>query len=147
MHRWPAQAIDAVQYIHFKGVIHCDIGSHNFMVSKDGSLVLADFCGSILDGSMAAVAPSIRYCRPIPVEDRSANICIKDDILPLGVVLYEMAIGNRIWEVKEDGEVTKLYEKGEFPDLKGFQAKLAKVIRKCWHDQYGSADGIQADYI
>lgn len=116
------------------------------MVSNDGSLVLADFCGSSLDGSKAVTAPSVRYCRTIPIEERSMNICIRDDLFALGVMLYEIAVGSRIWEGKDDREVTKLYEKGEFPDLEGIQARLARVIKKCWEDQYKSADEVQADY-
>ncbi|KAK0111544.1 hypothetical protein ONS95_001897 [Cadophora gregata] len=144
--RWPAQVIEAVQYIHSKGIVHCDIGAHNFMVSKDGSLVLADFCGSSLDGSRAIVAPSIRYCRPVPMEQRSLNICVKDDSFAVGVVLYEIAVGSRVLEAKDDRDVTRLYEKGEFPNLEGIEARLAKVIKKCWEDRYESADEIQADY-
>ncbi|KAG4429072.1 hypothetical protein IFR05_015446 [Cadophora sp. M221] len=144
--RWPAQAIEAVRYVHSKGVVHCDIGAHNFMVSNDGSLVLADFCGSSLDGSAAVVAPSIRYCRPIPVEERSLNIRIKDDIFALGVMLYEIAVGGRILDGRDEWDVTKLYENGEFPDLGGIEARLGKVIKMCWEDQYESADEIQADY-
>lgn len=116
------------------------------MVSSDGSLVLADFCGSSLDGSSAVVAPSIRYCRPIPVEERSLNIRVKDDLFALGVMLYEIAVGSRILEGRDERDVTKLYEKGEFPDLGGIEARLAKVVKRCWEDQYESADEIQADY-
>jgi hypothetical protein len=116
------------------------------MVSNNGSLVLADFCGSILDGSTAIIAPSIRYCRPIPMEERSLNICIRDDLFALGIVLYEIAIGGRIWKDKDDREVTKLYEKGEFPNLRGIEARLARIIRKYWEDQYESAEKIKTDY-
>ncbi|RDL37509.1 Uncharacterized protein BP5553_04942 [Venustampulla echinocandica] len=143
---WPAQAINAVTYVHSKGVIHGDIGAHNFLVSKDGSVVLADFCGSSLDGSTAAVAPSIRYSRPISMEERLLNIRVRDDLFALGAVLYEIAVGSRIWESKDDRNVTKLYETGELPDLQGIEARLARVIKKCWKDQYESADEIQANY-
>lgn len=43
---WPLQATEAVKYIHSKGVIHGDLGSHNFLVQSDGTLALADFGGS-----------------------------------------------------------------------------------------------------
>jgi hypothetical protein len=116
------------------------------MVSKDGSLVLADFCGFSLDGSTAVTAPSVRYRRSIPMEERSLNICIEDDLFGLGVMLYEIAVGSPIWEGKNDKDVTKLYEKGKLPDIEGIEARLARVIKKCWVNQYESADEIQADY-
>ncbi|PVH74991.1 hypothetical protein DL98DRAFT_602791 [Cadophora sp. DSE1049] len=117
-----------------KRVIHYDIGAHNFIVSNDGLLVLADFYGSNLDGLTAVVAPSTRYCKPIPIKERSLNIRIKDNLFALSILLYEIASGSRILEGKDDRDVTKLYEKGEFPDLKEIEARLAKVTKKCWED-------------
>ena len=43
--------IKAIRYIHSKGVVHCDVGIHNFLVQDDGTLALADFGGSRVDGS------------------------------------------------------------------------------------------------
>jgi hypothetical protein len=116
------------------------------LVSNDGSLILADFCGSILDSSIAIVAPLLRYYRPITIKDRLLNICISDDLFALGVVLYEIAVECQIWEGKDDREVTMMYEKGQFPDLKETEARLARVIKKCWEDQYENADKMQVDY-
>ncbi|KAJ5040277.1 uncharacterized protein L3040_005935 [Drepanopeziza brunnea f. sp. 'multigermtubi'] len=48
--QWPVQAAEAIRYIHSKRAIHCDIGAHNFLIQEDGSLALADFWGSSLDG-------------------------------------------------------------------------------------------------
>lgn len=83
VYTFPAQAIEAIKYVHSKGVIHCDIGAHNFMVSNDMSLVLANFCDSILDDSTVIVTPLIRYCPPIPMEERLLNIPIRNDLFTL----------------------------------------------------------------
>ncbi|KUJ07411.1 uncharacterized protein LY89DRAFT_725897 [Mollisia scopiformis] len=45
---WPYQAVSAVDYIHSRGVVHGDIGVHNFLVHDDGRLILCDFARSIL---------------------------------------------------------------------------------------------------
>lgn len=67
-------------------------------------------------------------------------------LFALGGVLYELVAGCRVWEGKDDRVVTKLFEKGEFPDLDGLEERLARVIKKCWDDEYESADEIQAEY-
>jgi serine/threonine protein kinase len=85
--RWPAQAVEPVRYIHTKGVFHRDISIHNFLVQEDGSIVLADFCGSILDDSTALISTATLYKRPIPLVDRSLNPIEKDDIFALGTAV------------------------------------------------------------
>jgi hypothetical protein len=74
------------------------------------------------------------------------DIRIKDDVFALGVVLYEIAIGTRIWDGKEDREVRISYEKGGFPDVSQLDTKLAMIIKKCWNDEYETADEIMVDF-
>ena len=60
---WPFQALLAVAYIHSKGVIHADLGLHNFLL-HDGRLILCDFAGS---GQEVAsyVSAGVRYLHPL----------------------------------------------------------------------------------
>lgn len=142
---WPIQAIEAIQYIHSKGVVHCDISVHNFLVRNDGSIVLADFCGSILDGSKPAVAPSVRYSRPLSLAERLLDPTEKDDIFALGTVLYEISVGHRLYTGKSDAEISELFQKRDFPNTSGIPENLRTVIEKCWKDQYSRADEIRSD--
>jgi hypothetical protein len=106
---------------------------------------LADFCGSILDGSIGVVAPSIRYTRPLALAEPSSKLNEKDDIFALGTVLYEMNVGHRLYAEKNDTEVRELLCKHEFPDLSGLAAPLGIVIERCWKDRYNSADEVKSD--
>ncbi|KAH9220038.1 kinase-like domain-containing protein [Leptodontidium sp. 2 PMI_412] len=121
--QWPVQAAEAIRYIHSKGVIHCDIGAHNFLIQKDGSLALADFWGSSLDGSTA--------------------ITETDDIFALGTVTYEISVGHRLYANKSDSEIYQLFQKREFPDTTGLA--LRTVIDKCWRNQYSNAEEVKLD--
>ena len=102
-------AVKALRYIHSKGVIHCDIGIHNFLVQKDGSIALSDFCGSILDGSTALISTATWYTRPVPLVEWSLNPTEKDDVFALSTVLYEISVGHRLYAEKSDSEVYKLF--------------------------------------
>lgn len=57
------EAAEAVRYIHMSGVIHGDIGAHNFFLKKNGSIVLGDFGGSRIDKSRCRVLSAVRYTR------------------------------------------------------------------------------------
>ncbi|KAK2758952.1 hypothetical protein FQN54_003050 [Arachnomyces sp. PD_36] len=141
---WPAQCVEAIRFIHSKGVIHCDVSANNFLIQNDGSLALADFCGSILDGSDALVSTSTRYTRPMSLEERLLNLTEKDDIFALGTVLYEIVAGHFLYFDKTDGEIYTHFQKREFPDITSL-GSLRFVVEKCWTDQYSNSEEIKLD--
>ncbi|KAL5318454.1 hypothetical protein ACEPPN_013514 [Leptodophora sp. 'Broadleaf-Isolate-01'] len=141
--QWPVQAAEAIRYIHSMGVIHCDIGAHNFLIQKDGSLALADFWGSSLDGSTAIVSTSTRYARPLSLAERLLDQTETDDIFALGTVIYEISVGHRLYADKSDSEIYQLFQKREFPDTTGLA--LRTVIDKCWRNQYSNAEEVKLD--
>lgn len=143
IYRWPVQAAEAIRYIHSMGVIHCDIGAHNFLIQKDGSLALADFWGSSLDGSTAIVSTSTRYARPLSLAERLLDQTETDDIFALGTVIYEISVGHRLYADKSDSEIYQLFQKREFPDTTGLA--LRTVIDKCWRNQYSNAEEVKLD--
>lgn len=143
---WPYQAAEAIRYIHSKSIVHCDIGSHNFLVQNDGSLALADFWGSSLDGSNAIVAPGARYARPLTREELASDQNDKsDDIFALGTLIYEISVGYRLHAEKSDGEIIKLIQGGIFPDLDGLEANVRRVVHGCWHGSYTDAEEVKRD--
>lgn len=104
--------------------------------------MLRDFCGSILDGSKAAISTVTRYTRPIPLAERSLNRT-KSDIFALGTVLYEINVGHRLYAEKRDAEVYKLFQRQQFPDTTRLVGSLRIVIERCWRDQYSSAEEVK----
>jgi serine/threonine protein kinase len=50
--KWSQQATEAVEYIHSRGVIHCDIHPNNLLLDTNLEVILADFQGTYkeLDG-------------------------------------------------------------------------------------------------
>ncbi|KAK7191080.1 hypothetical protein DPSP01_007749 [Paraphaeosphaeria sporulosa] len=107
------QLIDALGYMHSKGIAHRDIKPENVLLSGDGDLKIADFglaalfekdgvkrlCNTVC-GSPPYIAPEIVSGRrskrkDILDEGYQANIC---DIWSCGVVLFVLLVGNTPWE-------------------------------------------------
>lgn len=107
------QLIDALGYMHSKGIAHRDIKPENVLLSGDGDLKIADFglaalfvkdgkkrlCHTVC-GSPPYIAPEIvsgrRSKRKDLLDDGyEANIC---DIWSCGVVLFVLLVGNTPWE-------------------------------------------------
>ncbi|KAL4959558.1 kinase-like domain-containing protein [Aspergillus stella-maris] len=123
--QWSVQAAEALRYIHSKNVIHSDFGSHNFLVQQNGSLVLADFGGSIIDDDMAVVSYSTRYARPDCDPDISTEV---DDVFALDTVLYEITTGHLLYPDHPSKEMRFLLKQRRFSDLGDVPQTLRVVI-------------------
>jgi serine/threonine protein kinase len=118
-----------VAYIHSKGVVHGDLGLHNFLLHDDGRLILCDFAGSGLDDLPPNVSAGVRYLNPLFDSDYPSE---RDDVFALGTVLYELDRGERLFDGKSDQEIRQYLRNKLFPDLSLVPSPLRQVIGKCW---------------
>jgi serine/threonine protein kinase len=138
------QVAEAVAYIHSKGVFHCDLGCHNFLVQDNGALALCDFGGSSIDGSEMLEFPKSRYARPRL--SRGEKPDGKDDMFALGTALYEISTGKTLYQGKSDEEIAALFRSHTYPDLQGLSPPgLGDIIRSCWSERYTVAEQIVYD--
>ncbi|WEW54935.1 hypothetical protein PRK78_000362 [Emydomyces testavorans] len=143
---WPAQIAEALRHIHSKGVLHGDVGCHNFLIQDDGSLALADFGGSVIDGSIAQVGYATRYQRPSSLSERLANPTVKDELFALGTVLYEISTGARLFPEISSRDIRIRFQGREYPDLTAVhEPSVRMVIKKCWDCEYEGAEDVLRD--
>merc|ERR1719330_1038549 len=117
--RWFTQAVLALKYIHDKHILHRDLKSGNFFLSKSGNIKMGDFgiakvlectaaCAQTQIGTPYYLSPEICHGKPY---------AWGSDIWSMGCILYEMC-GNRVpFDAPDLKSLIKKITHGPTPDL------------------------------
>jgi serine/threonine protein kinase len=103
----------------YLGVVHRDVSPHNILIGTNGSVKLVDFgvakakermadatlVGQV-KGKFGYMSPEQAIARPV---DR------RSDIFSLGIVLFELTTGRRLFRGDTDAETLSLVVQGEIP--------------------------------
>jgi tRNA A-37 threonylcarbamoyl transferase component Bud32 len=155
------QAAAGMGYFHAKKaadealeIVHCDISPTNLMVTQDGFLKIIDFGIAMSHGQRHAgegVMPGkLSYMSPEqaargPVDHRS-------DVFSLGIVLYEITVGKRLFRGPAQEVVKRLanaeiepptYARRKFPPA--LEAIVMRTLEKHPGDRYQSAYDLADD--
>jgi hypothetical protein len=61
------------------------------------------------------------------------------------MVIYEIKTGQVAYAGKSNGEIRKLLESQNFPDLAPLSSGWCVIISKCWQEGYNNAEEVLAD--
>ncbi|WQF88453.1 Putative protein kinase [Colletotrichum destructivum] len=136
--KWATEAVECAQLLHSSGVIHCDIGPHNFLLDNRLRLKIIDFSGSSVDGSRTEISPGTRYAAPTLGRSLQWTATVKADLFILGSTIYCIMTGKPPFEEFQSEDVQKMYSNQEFPDLADIPH--ADLIRGCWSQDFESVD-------
>ena len=64
----------------------------------------------------------------------------KRELFALGSAIYEITAWKRPYQDKDNAEIAKLYERGEFPRVAGIL--VGDGILGCWMEKYETADNV-----
>jgi serine/threonine protein kinase len=88
-------ALDGLEYAHQAGIVHRDIKPANILLTREGAAVLSDFgiaqvAGGTHYTSSGVMMGTLQYMAP---EQGLARGDARSDIYSMGIVLYEMLVG------------------------------------------------------
>jgi serine/threonine-protein kinase len=115
-----AQAADALQAAHDKGIVHRDVKPGNLLVRPDGTLVLTDFgiARSAIVGQLTAVGSVLGTASYISPEQAAGAVATPlSDVYALGVVAYQCLAGRRPFEGDNPLEIAMQHVRSQPPPL------------------------------
>ncbi len=133
------QATEALSAVHSQKMIHRDVKSSNFLLTKDWKLKLCDFgLTSRIDSyhsmSTSAVIGTIRYMAP-ELFYKGTTHTISTDIYGLATVFYEI-LHHQTPFLGDDAEMTIITEvvQGKRPPINcSFPTELGQLLNAMWN--------------
>ena len=102
-----------------RGVVHCDVSPHNILVGLDGKAKLVDFgIASALERLRATrdqevIQGKVSYMSP--EQAQGGQVDRRADIFALGIVLYEMSVGEQLFRGRDAAHTLELVKRGKIP--------------------------------
>ncbi len=137
-------------------IVHRDITPQNIVINFDGAVKVVDFgiakaatrevetLAGTLKGKIGYMSPE--QCRGLAVDRRS-------DVFAIGIILYELTTGKRLYHERSDFETLKKIIEGPVPSpreiLPFYPAALNTIVVRCLQknpeDRYQSARELHSD--
>jgi len=94
---------------HERGVLHRDLKPANVMIDGDGNVRITDFGLAVAAGDLhQSRAGTPQYMAPEQLTGGAASV--RTDIYALGLILFEMFTGKRVFEARTFNELLSLHE-------------------------------------
>jgi serine/threonine protein kinase len=148
------QAAEALQHVHEKDWVHCDVKPDNFLLNENGQLKLIDFAiaqkvkkgiGRLLSGK-SAVQGTRSYMAPEQI--RGASVDPRTDVYSLGCVLFELFAGKTPYTANNPDELLNKHLRSGIPSLSAhcddvtpeFAQLISRMLAKKPEDRPQSMD-------
>ncbi len=137
------------------GVVHRDVTPHNIFVTYDGQVKVVDFgiakaMNSSHETRAGMLKGKIGYMAP--EQARGERVDRRADIFSVGVMLWEAAVGRRLWKGMNEVQILHQLLSGEIPRPRSMRADISDhlehiILRSLApnrDERYGSCTELQA---
>jgi serine/threonine-protein kinase len=120
-----------------RNLVHCDMSPQNILVGLDGTVKLVDFgvastVGKLGAGSAPFVRGKVGYMSP--EQTRAEILDRRSDIFSLGIVLFELTTGFRLFRGRDSRHTIELVRQARIPRptqiMPGYPKELEAVVLK-----------------
>ena len=136
--------LDALDYVHSRGVIHRDIKPSNIMMENESNVRLMDLGIARMNGGNSFSAFGFigtpQYSAPEQIlRDEKSNVQINasTDIYELGITFYELLTGSNPFDTETEAETLSKQMKEKLPYNDKIPKRLMQVIWKATEKEQG----------
>lgn len=137
-----ADACDGLHYAHnFRDlddssyrIVHCDISPQNIMVTYQGVTKVFDFGIAHIPGyedSNSPITLGGKYAYMSPEQLKGEDVDARSDIFSLGIILYELCTGYRLFRRKSQAEVIRAVCDEEIRPPTQLRPDLPAYLERC----------------
>jgi len=133
-----AEVLRALQFAHSAehdgkplNVVHCDISPQNILLSFAGEVKLTDFGisrAAIQQGNQDVIRGKYAYMSPEQVEARPLDG--RSDLFSLGIVLYELLTGRRLFKARNRDETLARVRRAEVPSPRSYRPEISEDLEE-----------------
>lgn len=108
-----------------RNVVHCDVSPHNILVGIDGRAKIVDF--GVANARLHADADADekvkgKFAYMSPEQAAGARVDRRSDVFALGIVLFELTTGERLFRGETPAHTLSLVTTGVIPDPRSIRA-------------------------
>ncbi|MCB9663544.1 MAG: serine/threonine protein kinase [Alphaproteobacteria bacterium] len=112
------------------GIVHCDISPHNVLISHAGEVKITDFGISRAAFQAATMHDTVRgkyaYMSPEQIENKPLEA--RSDLFSLGIVLWEVLTGRRLFKAKTKEETLTRVKRAEVPSPRLYRPQISEGL-------------------